>query len=82
MQLESFKSAPVAEKKQKSSAAPKIEDTVKYELYVKPDQAKLEQASKVSKSWFTLQILCFLFISISLWETLSCNIMLNVKLHF
>lgn len=47
VQLESFKNAPVSEKKGKASSAATSEDTVKYELYVKPDQAKLEQASKV-----------------------------------
>ena len=47
VQLESFKNASAPEKKQKSSAITSPEDTVKYELYVKPDQAKLEQASKV-----------------------------------
>lgn len=47
VQLESFKNAPVPEKKGKPSSVTSVEDTVKYELYVKPDQAKLEQASKV-----------------------------------
>lgn len=47
VQLESFKNAPASEKKEKSSSVTSVEDTIKYELYVKPDQAKLEQASKV-----------------------------------
>lgn len=46
--MDTFKSTSVAEKENKSvSGVPSSEDTVKYELYVKPDQAKLEQASKV-----------------------------------
>lgn len=47
-QLESFKSQPVSEKKSKPGSAPQAEESVKYELYVRPDQAKLEQASKVN----------------------------------
>lgn len=48
VQLESFKYASVSEKKEKSSVVIPLEDTVKYELYVKPDQAKLEQTSKLA----------------------------------
>lgn len=48
-QLESFKTSPVPAKKGKAAhTASSSEDAVKYELYVKPDQAKLEQSSKVA----------------------------------
>ncbi|KAG8187399.1 hypothetical protein JTE90_016943 [Oedothorax gibbosus] len=47
-QLESFKSMPVSEKKSAPGSATHAEEAVKYELYVRPDQAKLEQASKLA----------------------------------
>ncbi|XP_054723344.1 dynactin subunit 2-A-like [Uloborus diversus] len=46
-QVDAFKKQPVPEKKTKTSSAV-TEDTIKYELYVKPDQSKLEQASKLA----------------------------------
>ncbi|CAL1267269.1 unnamed protein product [Larinioides sclopetarius] len=48
-QLESFKNAPVTDKKAKAATTTTpTDEAVKYELYVRPDQAKLEQASKVA----------------------------------
>ncbi|GIY19199.1 dynactin subunit 2 [Caerostris extrusa] len=49
-QLETFKNVPATDKKTKTatSSVTSAEETVKYELYVRPDQAKLEQASKVA----------------------------------
>ncbi|KAF8796366.1 dynactin subunit 2-like [Argiope bruennichi] len=47
-QLETFKNVPVTDKKPKAATTTPTEEAVKYELYVRPDQAKLEQASKVA----------------------------------
>ncbi|GBM30971.1 Dynactin subunit 2 [Araneus ventricosus] len=48
-QLETFKNVPVTDKKAKTATTTTpSEEAVKYELYVRPDQTKLEQASKVA----------------------------------
>ncbi|GFT72091.1 dynactin subunit 2 [Nephila pilipes] len=47
-QLETFKNVPVADKKVKTATVAPTEETVKYELYVRPDQAKLELSSKLA----------------------------------
>lgn len=47
-QLETFKNVPVSEKKAKTASLTPTEEAVKYELYVRPDQAKLELSSKLS----------------------------------
>ncbi|GFQ67683.1 dynactin subunit 2 [Trichonephila clavata] len=47
-QLETFKNVPVSDKKVKTATATPTEEAVKYELYVRPDQAKLELSSKLA----------------------------------
>ncbi|XP_035226105.1 dynactin subunit 2-A-like [Stegodyphus dumicola] len=47
-QLEAFKTKPVSDKKAKASPASSEEETVKYELFVRPDQTKLKQEAKLA----------------------------------
>ncbi|GFW79407.1 dynactin subunit 2 [Trichonephila clavipes] len=47
-QLETFKNVPVSDKKAKTATVTPTEEAVKYELYVRPDQAKLELSSKLA----------------------------------